>query len=146
MTAATLSLPQELPAPVAGSAFRRSGATLIAAAFGGPFWNVIVVPLPGVSVTIGRALVVLAAVLLALDLERAPRPLPRVARAVWWLLGVLALLWTWTVASALVWGCRCTGDLAGFSELLAIVVLAAFAATFEPRLRPALLLAVIGGA
>lgn len=135
-----------LPDAGSVSAFRRSGAALLLIALSGPFWNVILVPLPGVSLTVGRALIMLAAGLLALDLRRAPRPLPRVARAVWLLLGVLALLWTWTVANALVWGCRCAGDIAGFSELLAVVALAVLAGTFEPRLRPLLVLAIIAGA
>lgn len=146
MTATALPRARRQPDAVFEDACRRSGAVLLLTALSGPFWNVIVLPLPGVSLTVGRALIALGAITLVLDLRRAPRPLPRVQRAVWLLLGLLALLWIWTVANALVWGCRCAGEIAGLSELLALVALAAFAATFEPRLQPLLVLAIIAGA
>jgi len=146
MTATALPRARRQPDAVFEDACRRSGAVLLLTALSGPFWNVIVLPLPGVSLTVGRALIALGAITLVLDLRRAPRPLPRVQRAVWLLLGLLALLWIWAVANALVWGCRCAGEIAGLSELLALVALAAFAATFEPRLRPLLVLAIIAGA
>jgi 4-amino-4-deoxy-L-arabinose transferase-like glycosyltransferase len=128
------------------NAFRRSGAVVLLAALAGPSWNVIVLPLPGASLTVGRGLIALAALLLVLDLRRAEQPLPRVPGAVWLLLGGLALLWVWIVANALLWGCRCSGEIAGFSELIALVALAALIGTFAPRLRPMLVLAIIGGA
>jgi len=135
--------PADAPADLA---LRQSAAALLLTALAGPFWNVILVSLPGASVTVGRGLIVLTTVLLTLDLRRAPRPLPRVSRAVWLLLGVLGLLWGWTVANTLAWGCRCSGEIAGLSELLALVALVAFVATFEPRLRPLLVFAIIAGA
>ncbi|MDX6691729.1 MAG: hypothetical protein QOG15_3186 [Solirubrobacteraceae bacterium] len=128
------------------SAFRLSGAALLLTAVSGPFWSVIAVGLPGASLTVGRGLIVVAALLLAIDARRAPRPLPRPGPALWLLLAALALLWTWTVINAATWGCQCSADVAGFSELVAVVTLVALLATFEPRLRPVLVLAVIGGA
>jgi hypothetical protein len=79
-------------------AFRRSGAALAMTALAGPFWNVVLVVLPGASLTVGRGLIVLIALLLLRAARRAPRPLPPVARTVWLLLGVLALLWAGVVA------------------------------------------------
>jgi len=111
MTAAALARARKLPDPFAASAFRRSAAALLLIALAGPFWNVILVTLPGASLTVGRALIIAAAGLLALDLRRASRPRPRLAGAVWLLLGALAALWAWTVANALVWGCNCSGEL-----------------------------------
>ena len=146
MTAAPPGRPRGLPAPLAGSSFRRSGAVLALMALAGPAWNVILVPLPGASLTVGRALLALGALLLALDARRAPRPLPAVPRAVWLLLGALAGLWGWASANAFAWGCACTGDLAGLAELVAVIALVALAASFEPRLRALLLLAIVAGA
>lgn len=134
------------PEARSGHAFRRSGAVLLLIAMSGAFWNIILVTLPVASLTVGRALIIGAATLLVLDLRRASRPLPGVARAVWLLLGVLALLWTWTVVSTLLWGCRCAGEVAGLSELMAVIVVAAVAAALQPQLAPLLVLAVIGGA
>ncbi len=146
MTVADLSPARELPASPASSHFRRSGSALALMALAGPSWNVILVGLPGASVTAGRALIVIAVVLLALDARRAPRPLPSPPRAVWLLLAALTGLWGWAAVNALAWGCRCASDLAGLAELVAVVALVALAATFEPRLRPALLLAIVAGA
>lgn len=128
-----------------GSAYRRSGTTILLTAITGPVWNVIVLPVPGVSLTIGRLLIALSALLLVIDLCRASGPRPAVPRAVWLLLAALGALWTWTAMNLMVWGCRCAGEFAGLSELLAIAALAAFAATFEPRLRPAMIIAVVAG-
>ncbi len=146
MIAAALSRSRPLPGTVAGGPFGRCGAALLLTALSGPAWNVVLVPLPGVSATVGRVLIVSTALLLALDWRRAPRPLPDVPRAVWLLLASLTLLLAWMVASALTWGCGCAGEIAGFSELLALVALAALAGTFEPRLRPVLVVAIVAGA
>lgn len=146
MTAGTLSREGRLFGGRLDSPLHRCGAVLLLAAVSGPFWNVILVPLPTVSLTVGRGLILLAALLLVLHVRRAPRPLPRVPRAVWLLLAVLALLLVWTVANVLTWGCRCAGEIAGLSELIALVALAAFVAALEPRLRPLLVLAIIAGA
>ncbi|MDQ3678651.1 MAG: O-antigen ligase family protein [Actinomycetota bacterium] len=143
MTARSLSSSATL---LPGSPYRRSGAAILLTALSGPIWNVVVVPTPEVSLTFGRLLVVLSALLLALDLRRAPRPRPVVPRLVWLLLAGLGAVWTWVAVNMMVWGCRCAGEFAGLSELLAVTVLAVFAATFEPRLRPAMVFAVVAGA
>jgi len=144
MTAAVVSQERALSARLGD--FRRSAAVLVLMALCGPIWNVILVALPGASLTVGRGLIALGAVLLALDARRAPRPLPAVPRAVWLLLGALAALWAWAAASAVGWGCGCAGELAGLGELVAVTALAAALATFEPRVRPALVLAIVAGA
>jgi O-antigen ligase/4-amino-4-deoxy-L-arabinose transferase-like glycosyltransferase len=119
---------------------------VLLAALAGPVWDVVVVGLPGADLTIGRGIIVVAALLFVLDVLRAPVPRPRVPRAVWLLVAALALLWVWIVTNALSWGCGCSVEVAGFSELLAICVLAAFISAFEPQLRPAVVLAVVAGA
>ncbi len=146
MRAAAQSRAIELSDLLPRSPFRRSGAVLLITAFSGPVWNVVLLDLPTVSLTVGRGLIVLALMLLALDARRTPSPLPRIAPAVGLLLAALGLLWAWTVVSTVSWGCDCSGDVAGFSELIAVVALVALLATYEPRLCLALLLAVIGGA
>ncbi len=128
------------------SAYRRSGTAILLTAIAGPVWNVIVLPIPEVSLTIGRLLIALSALLLVIDLFGASGPRPAVPRAVWLLLTALGALWAWTAVNLMVWGCRCAGEFAGLSELLAIAALAAFVATFEPRLRPAMIIAVVAGA
>ena len=126
--------------------YRRSAALILLAAITPPIWNVILVPLPAVSLTFGRGLVVLSTLFLFLDYRRTAEPRPAVPHAVRLLLAALTLLWAWTVVNAVTWGCRCVGEIAGFSELVAVAVLAALVAAFEPRLRSAMVLAVVAGA
>lgn len=129
-----------------GSMYRRSGAVILLAAITGPVWKVILVPLPGVSLTVGRAIILLAALLLVLDVRRAAPPRPTVPREVWLLVLGLTALGAWIVASASIWGCGCANEVAGYTEIAAVAALAAFVATFEPRLGPWMALAVLIGA
>lgn len=146
MIAAPLLRLRALPAFLPRSSFRGSGTLVVASALIGPAWDVVLVPTPGVSVTLGRALILLAAAMLLVEWRRAPRPLPPIPRAVGLLIGGLAALWLWIVVNVNVWGCRCAGDLAGFSELIALSALAAVVATVEPRVRSATIIAVVVGA
>jgi peptidoglycan/LPS O-acetylase OafA/YrhL len=124
--------------------YRRSGAVILLAALAPPVWGV---PLYPTSLTVGRALIGLAAVLLAIDWLAAPRPRARMAGAVWLLIAAVVALWVWTAANAAIWGCgTCGGELAGFTELAAVSILAALIAALEPGVRPALVLAVLAGA
>jgi peptidoglycan/LPS O-acetylase OafA/YrhL len=122
--------------------FRRSGAVILLMALAAPVWGLELRP----GVTVGRALILLAVALLALDWTLAPRPRAGLPRAVWLLILSIAALWVWTVANAETWGCgSCGGQLAGFSELAALCVVAAVVCTLAPALRSAVVLAVLAG-
>src|SRR4051794_30023036 len=122
--------------------YRRSGTVLALAPLATPAWGV---ALPG-GATIGRVLIGLAMLLFAVEFKRDKDPRSRVPGAVWVLLATLAALWAWAVANAFLWGCRCTGELAGLTELLALCALAALVAALEPGVRPLLVLSVLAGA
>ncbi len=108
-----------------------------------PVWGLALRPS---GLTVGRALILLAAVLLAFDWYTAPRPragLPRAARLL--VIGIVAL-WVWTAANAEAWGCgTCGGDLYSLSELAAVCVLVAVICTLQPALRSPVVLAVLAG-
>ncbi|MFL5831418.1 MAG: hypothetical protein ACJ76X_15995, partial [Solirubrobacteraceae bacterium] len=109
-----------------------------------PVWGVALRP---ASLTIGRALILLAAAMLSLDWYLAPRPRPRLPRAPRLLIVGIAAVWVWTAANAAAWGCgTCGGDVYGLSELAAVCVLATVICAFEPALRSALVLSVLAGA
>jgi glycosyltransferase involved in cell wall biosynthesis/O-antigen ligase len=93
--------------------------------------------------TVGRALILLAAALVALDVHSTPRPRIGLRRAVWLFIVGIGAVWAWVTASAETWGCgTCGGDLYGLSELAAVCVLTAVACSVAPALRSALVVAV----
>ena len=126
------------------SDFWRSGCALLLCALSGPVWKVILVSLPGASLTVGRALLLLTAVLLVVDALRAHER-PSLSRPAWLLCLAFGALWLWVVINTLALGCRCAGEVAGYSEVAALAILATLAATFEPRLRAAIVVAVVVG-
>jgi O-antigen ligase len=123
--------------------FRRSATVILLIALAAPVWGITLRPH---GLTVGRALILLAAVLLAIDWYRAPRPRARLPRAVRLLIFGIVALWVWTAANAETWGCgSCGGDLYSLSELAALCVLAAVTCSLEPKLRSAVVLAVLAG-
>jgi peptidoglycan/LPS O-acetylase OafA/YrhL/O-antigen ligase len=96
--------------------------------------------------TVGRALIGIALLIFGVERRRAARPRADVPGAVWMLLAALAALWAWAAANAYLWGCGCTVELAGLSELLALCALTALVAALEPSVRSLLVLSVLAGA
>lgn len=128
------------------SPYRATGLVLLLVPLLGPVWNVVVVPLPAVSATIGRVAIVLAALLLVVDWLRDGAHVPTFTHATLALAGLLVLILGWIALSSTTWGCRCANEVDGFSEIAAVAVLAVALATLEPRLRAPLMIAAIGGA
>jgi O-antigen ligase len=109
-------------------------------------WKVIVVPLPGASLTIGRLLVVSTTLTAVVELLKAPRPLARPDRLSVAVGAATAGLLGWATLSAAAWGCDCSSEIAGLAEMAAVAGLALALAVLEPRLRAPLIVAVLGGA
>jgi peptidoglycan/LPS O-acetylase OafA/YrhL/O-antigen ligase len=123
--------------------YRRSGTVLLLMAPAAPVWGLALRPS---GLTLGRALILFAAVLLGVDWLLAGRPRISLPRAVWMLIIGIAAVWVWTAANAETWGCgTCGGDLYGLSELGAICILAAVVCTLEPAVRSGIVLAVLAG-
>ena len=123
--------------------FRRSGTVLLLIPVAAPVWGV---GLGFSGLTVGRALILLGAALLALDCFLAPRTAVRLPRVVCLVIAGIAALWLWIVINAETWGCgTCGGDLYGATELAALFALAVLICTLEPKLRFALVLAVVAG-
>jgi len=127
-----------IPGP---SGFQRTEAGLAAAAFLSPFSATQIAG----SLTLGRVAVIGFALLLATDLyEERPRhvhpPLSTLLLAV-----AYGGLWVWMALSAASWGCNCAGKAGGFTEFIAIALLALAALTVCPRLRGVALVAALAG-
>ena len=109
-----------------------AGSTVLLATVLAPFWSVELFSASAVTVTIGRALLGAAGCMLAVAflLERTQLSLSRAALVV---LVSCGALWAWVVVNALVWGCgTCRGELAGFTQLDLLTVLALLSAAFVP--------------
>lgn len=131
--------------PLRGSRYRAGGLALLLAPFTGPLWNVALLPPPGATLTVGRAYLALCAVLLLRDAVHY-RERPQIPREPLTLASILVALGCWIGVSTQTRGCGCVGEVAGFAELGAVAILAAAGCVLEPRLRPALLVALVGGA
>ena len=123
------------------STFRRTRVGLIATAFLAPFSATrLLGPL-----TLGRAIVLSFAVLLALDLFRLRPRRERFETPTVLLAAAYVGLFAWIFANTVAWGCNCDGKLGGFAEFAFVGVLALGAISFEPRLRGTAILAVLSG-
>jgi hypothetical protein len=144
------SPPADLPAvgwwPLETSPYRYSCAQLLLMPLLASVWKVIVVPLPAVSLTVGRLLIVTTLVTAAVELWRGPRPPARPSRLAIAVGATTVALLAWIALSAATWGCRCASELAGFSELTAVAGLALAVAVLEPRVRAPLMVAAVAGA
>lgn len=99
-------------------------------------WKTLLLPLPVVNLTLGRAAILLAAVLLIIDLATDRQARPGIGPRTLWFIGALAALGGWISFSAVFWGCRCASEVAGFTELAAVGVLATVVASRDLRFRP----------
>ena len=150
MTSTEASSPPAEPRPAwraaASSPYRWSCGLLLACAPLAQAWKVMVVPLPGVGLTVGRILILALAAAVVVEAARGPRPLPRAGRTVAAAGGVAGALLGWIAVSAGAWGCGCSGELAGFAELVAVAVLAFAVVSLEPRVVVPLLVSAVAGA
>jgi O-antigen ligase len=123
------------------TAFRRTRAGLIAAAFLAPFSAThLLGPL-----TLGRTTALIFAALLAADLL-IERPHQFWLDPAGLLLGGAYVgLSAWIFLNSAAWGCNCNGKVGGFSEFAVIGLLAIVAISFEPRLREAAIAATLAG-
>jgi O-antigen ligase len=120
--------------------FRRTRAALLAVAFLAPFSATRLVS----SLTLGRALAIGFAVLLAMDLVRARQRL-RPDTPATLLAAAYVGLFAWILLSSVTWGCNCDGKVGGFAEFAFVGLLALVAIGVEPRLRETAILAVLSG-
>lgn len=128
------------------SDYARSGLGVLVAAVSGPVWNVVIVRVPGGDLTFGRAVIAVTAALLLFDRLRARKRAAPVPGGVWLFIAALGLLGLWISTSTASRGCHCGGDLLGYWEVAAVATLGALVATWEPRWRVPLILAVAAGA
>lgn len=116
-----------------GVPFGYSGLALLASALVVPLWTVIIVPLPGVSLTVGRLATLLIAGLLVLDLATGRLSLRRPWPPALVVVGGLMGLGGWMAVSTFGWGCRCLSEVGGYAEVAAIASLGILIATSAPR-------------
>ncbi len=121
--------------------FRRAGVGLLAAAFLAPFSASRIAG----SVTVGRTVAVVFALLVGVDLLRARAWEMRFERATVLAGAAYVSLFAWILVNSLVWGCDCDGKLGGFAEFAFVGTLALVAISLEPRLRRVAMLAVLAG-
>lgn len=127
-----------IPGP---AGFQRTEAGIVSVAFLAPFSAT---QLFG-SLTLGRAAAIAFALMLAADIyeERPGRPRPPAAAIL--LAMALVGLWSWMALSAATWGCNCGGKAGGFTEFVAVGLLALLALSVCPRLRGVTLAATLAG-
>ncbi len=127
------------------SPYRWSCALLLAYAPLAHAWKVMVVPLPGVGLTVGRILILTLALVAVAEVLRGPRRAPHPGGRVRAAGVLMAALLVWVAVSAAAWGCGCSGELAGLAEMVAVVALAFAVASLEPRVVVPLLASVVFG-
>ena len=121
--------------------FERAEGALAGAAFLAPFSATQLVG----SLTLGRAALLALAAMLALDAYAEGVRRPPGERSYRLLVGAYACLWLWVLLSSIAWGCNCDGKLGGFTEFVALGVLAVTAISLKPRLRGAVLPSLLAG-
>ncbi len=120
---------------------RRTRAGLFITAFLAPFSATrLVGPL-----TLGRAVALSFAALLAIDLFRLRPQRVKFETATILLAAAYVGLFGWIFLNTLAWGCNCDGKLGGFAEFALVGMLALGAISFEPRLRGLAILASLCG-
>ncbi|WP_210491637.1 O-antigen ligase family protein [Patulibacter sp. SYSU D01012] len=116
-------------------------ALALAAALG-PFWpTTLGVP----QLFVGRVLLVVVAVGVALDLLALRGRPPRPAWAAAGLVAALGTLAAWTLLNGAAWGCFCSGTAQGFTELVVLVALAAVVGLYASARALALVVACAAG-
>jgi hypothetical protein len=135
------SKPASTPLNLPSGGFQRTGIGLVAAAMLAPFSATHIAG----PMTLGRAVLLLFAALLAADLWRERPRVFRLSTPTVLLASAYVGLSVWIFVNAAAWGCNCDGKAGGFYEFAVIGLLALVAIGFEPRLRGPAIVATLAG-